>query len=69
MNPISTNSTSEDKTESVTNFLLISYLYLLAELENAGKESSGSRSILFRYIDPLLYLIQSVQIVTILALW
>ena len=48
MNVANTNIASGAKTETVTNFLLINYLYLLGELENAAKEASGNRSILFR---------------------
>jgi hypothetical protein len=48
------NPTSEDKTETVTNVLLINYLYLLAELENARKEAAGNRNVLISYIPFLL---------------
>jgi len=62
------NPTSEDKTETVTNVLLINYLYLLAELENAGKEAAGNRNVLIRYIQFLFWLISVVQTTIILAL-
>jgi hypothetical protein len=57
VNAITSNAISEDKTEPITNFVLISYLYLLAELENAAKEEVGGRSVLFRYIGLPLHLI------------
>jgi hypothetical protein len=43
------NPTSEDKSETVTNFLLINFLYLLGELENSVKNSKRG-TILFRYV-------------------
>ena len=39
---------SEDKSKSVTNMLLMNYLYLLADLENEGKPTSARPRVLFR---------------------
>jgi hypothetical protein len=44
------NPTSEDKSETVANFLLMNYLYLLADLENEATKISRTKSVLFRYI-------------------
>jgi hypothetical protein len=65
MDAIPANPASQDKAETVTNFLLINYLYLLAELENA---SSGRGGILFTYVQMFLFLMYTVQIVITLAL-
>jgi len=42
---------SEDKSESVTNILLVNYLYLLAELENERRPASEGPRVLFRLSD------------------
>ena len=46
--------TTEDKSESVTSFLLINYLYLLSDLENERRGASKGHRILFRLIHVLL---------------
>ena len=46
VNVVTSNPNSEDKSETVTNFVLITY-YFLVELENVVKEKSGGRSVLF----------------------
>ena len=45
------NPTSEDKSETVSNFLVINYLYLLADLENEANETSAGKCVLFRFIQ------------------
>jgi hypothetical protein len=45
---------NEDKSETVTNVLLITYLYLLAELENESKTKLEEPRILFRLSSSLL---------------
>ena len=42
--------TSEDKSETVTNFLVMNYLYLLADLENEAKEMSRANRVLLRFL-------------------
>ena len=44
-----TKPVSEDKSETVTNVLLITYLYLLAELENESKTRLDEPRVLFRF--------------------
>ena len=51
INVASVNPTNEDKTEAVTNILVINYLYLLAALENTTKKASNRARVLFRYIQ------------------
>ena len=58
---ISVNPTNEDKTEAVTNILVITYLYLLAALENTTKEASSRKKVLFRYVHPVIALINSLS--------
>ena len=61
---------SEDKSESVTNVLLINYLYLLAELLNERRPTSEGPRVLFRLSNTFLYLILSVQAMIIfLSQW
>ena len=42
-------TTSEDKSESVSNILLMNYLYLLVDLENEGIPTSARPSVLLRF--------------------
>jgi len=46
---------TEDKSESVTSFLLINYLYLLSDLENESRGVSKGHRVLFRLIHVLLF--------------
>ena len=45
------NPVSEDKSETVTNVLLINYLYLLGDIENKEKRKSGTERVLFRLLS------------------
>jgi hypothetical protein len=62
------NPSSEDKAETVTNILVINYLYLLPALESTATESSRNRNVLFRYVLFLFGLSQSVQTMVVLLL-
>ena len=46
--PPTTVAANEDKSETVTNLLLMNYLYLLADLENERKETFKEHCVLFR---------------------